>query len=334
MPTKTVTIDAKDYFGDFHNLDPFMGTKDGYEAYWQWPGNVSSGFFYMIKLRPGLILSVMKHQSRKPLAIGPEAVTACFLLSYTLGGKISTGLDNGKSTTNNIIYSSDKCYISYMPGCHGTANYQPTTPLCTISILIEPWLMSALLEEQDDRCPLEIYDIAKKATREKLLNLSLDIPPIINMKLHEILGCPYRGKMKKLFIEGKALELIAHSFWQLGSGASSHPKAFGHLRPAPDFVHEARDILITNMQNPPSLSGLCKKVGVNRNKLCNCFRQAYGTTVFDYLRICRLERSKELLESGEKKVTEVAFEVGYAQQSNFTKEFKKYFGSSPREHLG
>lgn len=311
-----------------------MGVKDGYEAHWQWPGNVSSGFFYIIKLRPGLILSIMKHQSWKPLSIGPEAVTACFLLSYTLGGKISTDLGGGKSTGNNIIYNSDKCYISYMPGRYGIASYKPTTPLCAISILIEPWLMSALLEEQDGKSSLGICDIVGKAATDKYLNLSLDIPPLINMKLHEILGCPYQGKLKKLFLEGKTLELIAHSLSQLGIGASPHQKSFNHMPPAPDFVHEVRDLLIVNMQDPPSLSDLCKQVGVNRNKLCSCFRQAYGATVFEYLRICRLERSKELLASGEKKVTEVAFEVGYAQQSNFTKEFKKYFGTSPREHLG
>ena len=333
MQTKTVTIDAQDYFGDFHNPDPFMSAKDGYEAYRQWPGDLSSGFFYLFKIRPGLILSIMNHKVHKPLSIGPGTVTACFLLSFTLTGKIFALYNDGQSSRDNIIYNPNKCYLSYMPGGCGTADYLPTTPFCAISILIEPWLMSDLLEEQNDRCALNAPDFAGKAAADKFLNLSLDIPPIVNMKLHEILGCPYRGKLKKLFLEGKTLELIAHTFSQLESKACPHEKAFGHLAFAPDFVHEVRDILIKNMQNPPSLSDLCRQVGVNKNKLCSCFRQAYGTSVFNYLRICRLERSKELLASGGKKVTEVAFEVGYAQQSNFTKEFKKYFGTSPRKHL-
>ncbi len=310
-----------------------MSMKDGYEDSRRWPGNISSGFFYLFKIRPGLILSIMNHKSYNPLSIGPGSVTACFLLTYTLTGKISALLDGGPSRQNNIIYNSNKCYISYMPRCYGTASYLPTTPLCAICVLIEPWLMSDLLEEQDDRCTLNLCDIAGKAMRDKFLNLCLDIPPVINMKLHEILGCPYKGKLRKLFLEGKTLELIAHTFSQLGIGTCPQQKAFGHFASAPDFVHEARDIMIKNMQSPPSLSDLCRQVGVNRNKLCHFFRQVYGTTVFNYLRICRLERSKKLLASGGKNVTEVAFEVGYAQQSNFTKEFKKYFGTSPREHL-
>jgi len=111
--------------------------------------------------------------------------------------------------------------------------------------------MTDLLEEQNNRCALNIRDIAGKAATDKFLNLSLDIPPVVNMKLHEILGCPYRGNLKRLFLEGKTLELIVHTFSQLESKGCPHGKAFGSTAFAPDLVHEVRDILIKNMQNRP-----------------------------------------------------------------------------------
>jgi len=149
------------------------------------------------------------------------------------------------------------------------------------------------------------------------------------MRLHEIVSCRFHGNLRRLFLEGKVLELIA-----LSLSGSTIEKAYNSLFPAPfvqppDFITDAREILIQNLQNPPSLSVLSKKVGVNKTKLNCCFREIYGTTVFDYLRTIRLEKSKELLAAGGKTVTEIAYEVGYAQQSNFTKEFKKYFGKSP-----
>ena len=91
--------------------------------------------------------------------------------------------------------------------------------------------------------------------------------------------------------------------------------------------------MIRNLENPPSLLELARQVGINKNKLNQNFRQVFGTSVFDYLRIRRLERSKELLKSKAKNVTEVAFEVGYAQQSNFTRAFKKHFGTNPTDYL-
>jgi len=39
-------------------------------------------------------------------------------------------------------------------------------------------------------------------------------------------------------------------------------------------IHEARDILISNMQNPPSLFNLARQVGLNDTKLKRGFRQA------------------------------------------------------------
>ena len=75
-------------------------------------------------------------------------------------------------------------------------------------------------------------------------------------------------------------------------------------------------------------------VGVNRTTLTRCFSTVYGVTIFNFLRTFRLEESRRLLQAGNRSVTEVAFEVGYAQQKTFSKEFKKYFGDTPSTYLG
>ena len=98
-------------------------------------------------------------------------------------------------------------------------------------------------------------------------------------------------------------------------------------------IREARDVLICNLENPPSLFELARQVGINKNKLNQNFRQVFGTSVFDYLHIHRLEQARELLRNKEKNITEVAFEVGYAQHSNFTRAFKKHFGINPTDYL-
>jgi AraC-like DNA-binding protein len=215
---------------------------------------------------------------------------------------------------------------------NGTAAYSTLSEIRSIGIQIAPWLIDDFLQEED-LYDAGVSEIIEKGRRERFLHHPLPFSPLINMRLHEILGCPYEGSLRRLFLEGKSLELIALSLSQLATDRASGPGTLENFSGPPDFIQDARDILIGNLQNPPSLSTLSKKVGVNRNKLCCCFREAYGTTVFDYLRTVRLEKSKKLLESGGKSVTEVAFEVGYAQQSNFTKEFTKYFGACPRRFL-
>ena len=331
MSVETIQIDAKNFYGDFHIPDPFMEMKDGFEDYWQWPNNLGSGIFYLIKFRPGMILTILKFQSQEPLSIVFERGSRCFSLSYMISGRLSGVFSQRRSTPQNIILNPGKSYITYMPGYHGTGIYPMSTSLCSISVFIEPWLMKDFLQEQE--CHLDACDMITEAEAQKKIYHSLPIPPLVNMRLHDILSCYHRGRLKKLFLEGKTLELIALSLSQLFTQKKPEPCQFLHPSHPPDFVHKARDILIGNMQDPPSMPDLCRQIGVNKNKLNGCFRKTYGTSVFDYLRICRLERSRELLTSGEKGVTEVALEVGYSQQSSFTREFKKYFGTSPRDHL-
>jgi AraC-like DNA-binding protein len=56
----------------------------------------------------------------------------------------------------------------------------------------------------------------------------------------------------------------------------------------------------------------------------------FGTTVFGYLRQCRMEQARLLLLEGRMNVREAAQAVGYASQSRFAAVFRKTFGVNPK----
>ncbi len=60
------------------------------------------------------------------------------------------------------------------------------------------------------------------------------------------------------------------------------------------------------------------------------FKQLFGQTVFEYTQHLRMEMAKNLLESSEQSITDIAFEVGYEYSSNFATAFRRHFGISPR----
>ena len=153
------------------------------------------------------------------------------------------------------------------------------------------------------------------------------------MAIHQILDCPYRGSLRRLYLESKTLELITHNLAQLVVDKNGHDKTFILQSDDIERVREARNVLIYDLEKPPTLLELARRVGINKNKLNQGFRHIFGTSVFDYLRIRRLEQARQLLENREKNVTEAAFEVGYAQQRNFSRAFKKHFGTNPKDHL-
>ena len=74
---------------------------------------------------------------------------------------------------------------------------------------------------------------------------------------------------------------------------------------------------------------LAKAVGLTHTRLNSGFRSIFGCTVFEWLRIQRLEKARMLIMQGEKNITEIAYEVGFASSSHFTWAFRKFFGTTP-----
>lgn len=100
-----------------------------------------------------------------------------------------------------------------------------------------------------------------------------------------------------------------------------------------DFYHvdRAREILQREFTNPPSVQMLARTLGVSATKLKSIFKAATANTLQGYLQRVRMEHAAFLLLQQELSVGQVAAEVGYEHQANFTHAFKRYFGYSPKQ---
>ena len=87
------------------------------------------------------------------------------------------------------------------------------------------------------------------------------------MAIHQILDSPYQGSLRRLYLESKTLELITHNLAQLVVDKNRHNSPFTLQSGDIERVREARDVLIRNLENPPSLLELARQVGINKNKL-------------------------------------------------------------------
>ncbi|MEO1591898.1 MAG: AraC family transcriptional regulator [Cyanobacteria bacterium J06632_22] len=167
------------------------------------------------------------------------------------------------------------------------------------------------------------------------------ITPQMQMVLHQYLHCPYEGTMQRLYLESKAMELIALKLGQIQTMAEAvAPESVNGAGARPlsgqdtARIHRARQILLENMANPPSLQQLAEQVGIGDYKLKQDFRRTFGTTVFGYLRSHRLEQARQLLIDRRMSVSEVARFVGYSSLSKFSAAFKRQFGVVPSTYLG
>lgn len=78
-----------------------------------------------------------------------------------------------------------------------------------------------------------------------------------------------------------------------------------------------------------SLARLEQISGTDRWQLSRDFRLLYGTSPYRYLLLRRLDRARRLLDTGTPLI-EVAYACGFADQSHFTRHFRKAYGLTPR----
>ena len=98
-------------------------------------------------------------------------------------------------------------------------------------------------------------------------------------------------------------------------------------------IFQAREIILQNINQPPTIPELAKQIGINQCYLKKGFKEMFGTTVFDFYQSQRMEHAKYLLYEKGLSVTEVSALLGYSSISHFSTAFKKHTGLKPCELL-
>ena len=93
-------------------------------------------------------------------------------------------------------------------------------------------------------------------------------------------------------------------------------------------IYRARELLLADLRNPPTIAELARLTGTNARKLSLGFRALYGQPPFAYLKAYRLEQALAALRRGERSVQAIAAEVGY-RPAHLAAAFHRRFGRPP-----
>jgi transcriptional regulator GlxA family with amidase domain len=85
-----------------------------------------------------------------------------------------------------------------------------------------------------------------------------------------------------------------------------------------------------HLEAPLSRERLAKRAGVSLRQLERLFRGQLGRGVHEHYLALRLARSRQLLRETSRSILEVALATGFASASQFSRAFRKAFGSPPR----
>jgi AraC-like DNA-binding protein len=215
----------------------------------------------------------------------------------------------------------------------GLATHQqfdgPAQQALEVSIHMHPTVLGGFVGDLTGELPADLQQLVRPVDQEHYTRVGV-VTPLMEHVLWQIVRCPYRGLSKRMYLEGKALELVSLVLEQEQEVQRGSPPATPPLTPdILERIHQARTVLLQQMANPPSLAKLAQQVQLNEYTLKRGFRQVFGKPVFEYLHDYRLEQARQLLEAGGLSVTAVVKQVGLSDRSYFAAAFRKKFGYNP-----
>jgi AraC family transcriptional regulator len=121
--------------------------------------------------------------------------------------------------------------------------------------------------------------------------------------------------------EGFALEILAAT-----TREAAVDRRVG--RPPP-WLGSAEEFLRARIGDSVGLSELATAVGVDAGHLARVFRARYGISVGEYGRRLRLDWAAAEIARDNQPIAEIATAAGFADQSHFTRLFRRHFGTTP-----
>jgi AraC-like DNA-binding protein len=88
-----------------------------------------------------------------------------------------------------------------------------------------------------------------------------------------------------------------------------------------------------HLAEPLTVSILARQVNLSASAFTRTFREATGSSPYQFVKATRLERARDILVDQHLSVADVSAAVGYTSTSHFIKEFRGRFGATPRGYF-
>ncbi len=170
----------------------------------------------------------------------------------------------------------------------------------------------------------------KDENKDKKYYLDKELNPSEVLVLNQIFNNHIHESLQKLYLKAKVFELLSLYF---NKSENDQSCPFLDDEENVDKIKKAKQIVIENMAEPPSLHDLANQVDLPLQKLNDGFKHIYGDSIFNFLLDYKLEYARKMLVSKKHNVSEVSLLIGYSTASHFISAFKKKYGTTPKQYM-
>lgn len=243
---------------------------------------------------------------------------------FCISGSITFNYNKG---AYNLRLDEGKFLTLYNPEKHLTIDASVAKNSKVISVLIPIVEFHKLFSSSSSNIPFfENKSLNQKHYSESLISNSILIV------LNQIIKNDMDNSTRSLLYRAKIYELFSLIFKKTKE-IDLDQCPFLNNDENLKKIAKAKDVILKDIKNPPSLIELSKTIDLSLKNLKKGFKEIYGKPVYKYLFDFKMERAKQLLSNGNLNVNEVSYDLGYSSSSHFIAAFKKKYGITPRTYI-
>jgi AraC-like DNA-binding protein len=227
-----------------------------------------------------------------------------------------------------LFINGNEHALTYMPEPTGRFHFEAGTEMEALEISFTPQYFERF-RNQECRIIDRFMEAMEKQHPLRMPNNG-KIDPLMKNIIQQMAQNPFKGSVKRLYVESKVLELFATQLesFENQEGNCDCNQTSHHDR---EKIYHAKKLLEDRLHNPPTIYELSRLVGLNEFKLKKGFKATFGNTIFGYLSEYRLGFARQFLLDTDKPIADISDMIGYSQQQHFSTAFKRRYGVTPSE---
>lgn len=214
-------------------------------------------------------------------------------------------------------------------GWHISSNYQhenyfPTKLFKGVVLLVDVEKAQPILDTLVTETRIDLTQLANRFCEHSDFGMMMEETESVRQIFSSLYKVP--DQIKGHYFKLKVIEI----FLLLSSiSTTNHEKRSSYRKQQVDIVKAVNEYISTQFMKRITIDSLSDQFDIPTSTLKRCFKGVYGTTIHHYLKECRINAAKHLLQESDQSILEIANAVGYENGSKFTSAFKEATGVTP-----
>ena len=217
-------------------------------------------------------------------------------------------------------------------GWHISSNYQhenyfPTKLFKGVVLLVDVEKAQPILDTLVTETRIDLTQLANRFCEQSEFGMMMEETESVRQIFSSLYNVP--DQIKGYYFKLKVIEI----FLLLSViSTTNHEKRSSYRKQQVDIVKAVNEHISTQFMKRITIDSLSEQFDIPTSTLKRCFKGVYGTTIHHYLKECRINAAKRLLQESDRSILEIANAVGYENGSKFTSAFKEATGVTPNAY--